>query len=273
MASLPADSQLLESLLAGVVVGTLCACFGVLVVLRRQSFAGHAITDIGFTGGAGAASLGLPALVGLLTFSVLGGLGMAQFGTRARERDVATGVLLTGALGLGALFLYIQTRYVGEPAALLFGSIFAVSEPVLRATILIGVTCLIGLVTIYRPLLFVTAMPEAAAARGVRVRLVESAFMLLVSVAVAEAAQVAGVLLTTGLLIGPASTMLLAARRVGVVMALAALLAAAIVCASILLSYWSYDWFGAHKGWPVSFFVGTATLAAFCVGRLTKAAR
>src|SRR5579864_9326002 len=65
-----------------------------------------AVTDIGFTGGAGASLLGLNALWGLAAFCVAAALGVGALGDRARERDVATGVILALSLGLGSMFLY-----------------------------------------------------------------------------------------------------------------------------------------------------------------------
>lgn len=261
------DQQVRAALAAGVTVAILCGVIGVFVVMRRQSFAGHAVTDVGFTGGAGAPIVGAPPLAGLLAFSIAGGLVMARLGERVREREIATGTVLTVALGLGALFLFIQTRYVSEPASLLFGSIFAVQPQALLSTAVIGVLCLIALAIIYRPLLFCTVSPQNAAARGVPVRSIGTAFLVLTAIAVAEAAQLVGVLLTTALLIGPASAATYLARRVEVAIAVAVAIGIAQIVLSIGLAYASYTWPPGGKGWPVSFFVGLCALLSFVAAR------
>ena len=115
-----------NAFVAGAIVAVVSAALGYFVVLRGSAFAGHAVTDIGFTGGAGAALLGINALWGLLAFCIMAAIGVDLLGDRARERDVATGIVLAFALGLGALFLFFSTRFVSQPYALLFGSVFAV---------------------------------------------------------------------------------------------------------------------------------------------------
>lgn len=261
------DPEMRQALAAGITVAILCGAIGVFVVMRRQSFAGHAVTDVGFTGGAGAPIVGAPPLAGLLVFSVVGGLLMARLGERAREREIATGTVLTIALGLGALFLFIQTRYVSEPASLLFGSIFAVQPQVLVTTVAIGVLCLIVLAFLYRPLVFCTVSPETAAARGVPVGLIGTAFLLLMAIAVAEAAQLVGVLLTTALLIGPASAATSVARRVETALAMSVGIGVVQMVLSVVLAYLSYAWPPGGKGWPVSFFVGMCALLSFIAAR------
>src|SRR4030081_1944189 len=86
------DETVVNALVAGAVVALISALLGYFVVLRGLSFIGHAVTDIGFTGGAGAALLGLNALWGLVAFSVAAALGVGAMGSQARERDVATGI-------------------------------------------------------------------------------------------------------------------------------------------------------------------------------------
>src|SRR5260370_42414955 len=83
------NDQVTNALVAGAVVAAVSAVLGYFVVLRGLSFIGHAVTDIGFTGGAGAALLGLNVLWGLGAFSVAAALGVGALGNRAREPDVA----------------------------------------------------------------------------------------------------------------------------------------------------------------------------------------
>lgn len=267
------DVVVIQALAAGTIVSILCGSVGVLVVLRRQSFAGHAVTDIGFTGGAGAPLIGADPIAGLLAFSVTGALLMARLGNRVRERDVATGVVLTAALGIGSLFLFIQTRYVSEPAALLFGSVFAIRSDVLLGTIVIGLGCLLVLTFLYRPLVFSTVSRDAAAARGVPLAVVDAAFLVVMAVAVAEAAQLIGVLLTTALLIGPASSAAFLCKRIHSTIIVAMLFGIAIMWLSIGLAYASYTFPPGGKGWPVGFFVGILTLALYVCAHAVEHAR
>ena len=267
-----ANDQVTGALLAGTVVAALSALLGYFVVLRGLSFIGHAVTDVGFTGGAGAALLGLNALWGLAAFSVAAALGVGALGTRARERDVATGVILALALGIGAMFLYIDTRFAGAPFTLLFGSIFEVDPDTTRAMVLTGLAVLAVLAVLYRPLLYSSLAPETAVARGVPVRLISALFLACMAVAVAEAAQVVGVLLSTALLIGPPATAAYLVTGPGLGLALAATIGVLETWLGIDLAYASYAWPPGGRTWPVSFFITSIVLLCYLLARLLRPA-
>ncbi len=74
----------------------------------------------------------------------------------------------------------------------------------------LGVVAVVALAVIARPLLFASLQPELAEAKGVSLRLVSMLFLVIVALAVAECAQIVGVLLVFALMVGPAA----AAQRI-----------------------------------------------------------
>lgn len=270
MSTFLGDPNVQLALLASGVAAALSAAIGYFVVLRGLSFAGHALTDIGLTGGAGALVVGLAPLWGLLAFSLGGALGIGALGGRARERDLATGLVLAVALGIGALFLHLQTHYANAQSVLLFGSVFETDAAMLRATALIGACALAALAAVFRPLLFASVAEETARAAGIPVRTLGFAFLGIVAVAVAETAQIVGVLIATALLIGPPATALTLARRPFVAIALAIGLGIAEAWLSIALAYASFGWSPHRQGWPVSFFVALFALGGLMIARATR---
>jgi len=264
------NGQVTNALTVGTIVAIVSAALGYFVVIRGFSFVGHAVTDIGLAGGAGAVLVGLNPLWGLLAFCTLAAAGVDLLGGRVRERDVATGVILALALGVGALLLYVGTRFVSEPYALLFGSIFEADPSVTPLMVGIGLGCLAVLAALYRPLLFCSISPETAAARGVPVRLVGLIFIVTMAVGVAEAAQVVGVLLSTALLIGPAAAAAYLTARPGRAILFAALIGVAETWLGIVLAYDSYTWPPGGKGWPVSFFITALALGVYLLARALR---
>jgi zinc/manganese transport system permease protein len=260
------------ALVASAVVAALSAAVGYFVVLRGLAFAGHAVTDIGLTGGAGALLVGLDPLFGLLAFSIGAAAAVGALGERARERDLATGLVLALALGIGALCLHLQTQVANAQSSLLFGSVFDTDAALVRVVVIVGAVALAALIAIYRPLLFASVAPEAATTAGVAVRTLGYAFLILMAVAVAETAQVVGVLISTALLIGPAATAMTLVRDPLRGIAGAVSLAIAEAWLAIALAYASFGWtHGAHS-WPVSFFVSTLALAAYIAARVIRRA-
>ena len=64
------------------VAAVLAGFVGYFLVLRGQTFAGHALSHVGFTGATGAALFGVSPLAGLVSFTLLAGIGMGLLGEK-----------------------------------------------------------------------------------------------------------------------------------------------------------------------------------------------
>jgi len=265
------------ALVLGSVVAVVSGIVGVFTVLRAQSFAGHALTDVSTPGGSGALLVGLSPLLGFVGFGLLGAGAMDAIGVqRVRGRDLATGVVLGAATGLAALFLYLDTTSgatTGATQTILFGSIFTIDRstiPIVIAFSLVAVG-LIGL--LYRPLLLASTSAEIAASRGVPVRLMGLGFMAAMAIAVGLSALAIGAILSTALLIGPAATALRLTKRIGAAIGAAALIGVVETWLGVLLAYDSFDWGSGHAGLPVSSFIVLLTFAGYLTSGLPWARR
>ena len=248
---------------AGSIVAVVAGAVGYFLVLRAQAFAGHALSHVGFAGATGAVLLGLNPIWGLVAFTVATGIGMGLLGERLAGRDVAIGIVLAFSLGLGLLFLHFYTAYATQITALLFGNVLGVDPDTLLALVGLAAFCLGALALIARPLLFATLQPELAEARGVSLRLVSTLFLVIVSVAVAEATQIVGVLLIFALMIGPAATAGTLTSRLGRGVILAVVLALVETWLGLVLAY--------YTDWPTSFWI-SALCSLFYVGGMAFAA-
>ncbi|HEY1736874.1 MAG TPA: metal ABC transporter permease, partial [Methylovirgula sp.] len=156
---------------AATIVALLAGIVGYFLVLRGQTFAGHALSHVGFSGATGAVLIGLSPLWGLVLMTVGAGVGMGFMGEKLVERDVAIGLVLAFALALGLLFLHFFTSYATQATTLLFGNVFAVDPGTIWILLGLGAATLALLAVISRPLLFASLQPELAEAKGVPVRL------------------------------------------------------------------------------------------------------
>ena len=250
-----------DAFAAAGIVAVVSALVGYFLVLRGQSFAGHALSHVGFTGATGAVLLGAAPLWGLVAATLLAGIGMGLLGDRAVGRDVAIGLVLSFSLGLGLLFLHFFTAYASQATALLFGNVLGVDATTLWTLAGLGAVSLGALSVIARPLLFASLQPEVAAARGVDLRLVSVAFLAVVALATAECAQIVGVLLVFTLMVGPAASAQRLTASLGRGLALSVLLALGEAWSGIALAWWT--------DWPVSFWISAASAAVYlgCAAR------
>ena len=258
----------------GGVVAVVSAVVGVFTVMRGQSFGGHALGDVAAAGGSGALLIGLSPLAGFVGLSIVGAGVMDLIGVRrVRGRDLATGIVLGAAIGLSALFLYLDTTRsstTGAAQDVLFGSIFTTTSGTVPVVVIFSVLTLGVIAVIWRPLLLATVSPDIAAARGVPVRLVGLAYMLALAVAVGLSSLTIGAILSTALLIGPPATALRLTRRTGRAVALACLIGVAATWLGVLLAYDSFYWGAGHQGLPVSFFIVAVIFAAYLLTGLPR---
>ena len=242
----------LVALVAGVV--------GYFLVLRRQAFAGHALSHVGFAGATGAALLGWNPMAGLLLVTLLASTWMGSMADRLERSDVATAAVLSLALGFGMLFLHFYTSYATEATALLFGNVLAVDVSTLWLLAGIGAICLALMALIARPLLFASLQPELAEAKGVPMRGISVLFLGVVALCTAECIQIVGVLLVFTLMVGPAATVqqLSTSLRRGVL--LSALLAVLEAWGGLTLAY--------YTDWPTSFWITALSSSAYLLASL-----
>ena len=194
-----------QALVAAALLALVAGLIGPFIVMRQMSFAVHGSSELSLTGAAFALLTGLNVGLGALVGSALAAILFGFLGQRARERDSAIGVVLAFGLGLAVLFIHLYPGRAGTSFALLTGQVVGVGRSGLTLLIAVTVAVVAVLAISYRPLLFATADPEVAAARGVPVRALGIVFAGLVGVVAAQGVQIVGALLVMSLLITPAA--------------------------------------------------------------------
>jgi zinc/manganese transport system permease protein len=190
---------------------------------------------------------------------------------RAHNRDLATGIVLGGALGLAALFLYFDSTHsstTGASITVLFGSLFVINPSVVPIVLGLCAGVLVAQVLLHRVLLLSTLSPDLAAAKGVRLRLVDTAYLLTMAISVALSALTIGAVLSTALLIGPPSAALRLSKRPARAALVAGCIGVAATWVGILLAYDSYYWPPVGRGWPVSFLVVAVVFVVYLASSL-----
>jgi zinc/manganese transport system permease protein len=255
------------ALIVGTLVAAVSALVGVFTVLRRQSFAGHALADLGAVGGSAAFLLGIPQLLGFVGAGILAAGLMEIVGIkRVQGRDIATGIVFGLGLGLTALFLYLDTQLAGTSNAaisVLFGSLFVIDASVLPLVIALSIVASLIVVLFYRWMLVDSLSQDLAAVRGIPVRLTGILFLVALALAVELSALTIGAVLSTALLIAPAAAALRLTRRVGFAILISIGIGVGSTWLGILISYESYSWFAGAHSWPVSFCIVVVAFIAY----------
>src|SRR5437899_2490544 len=129
-------------MIAGAIASVLAGAVGIFVVIRGMSFAVHAVSELGFTGAAGALVVGVDPLAGVLGGSLVVGALLGVLTVRGRERDAAIGSFLAFGLGVGVLLISLYHGYATQATNLLFGSIVSVNSSQLEVLSVVAVIVL-----------------------------------------------------------------------------------------------------------------------------------
>jgi len=223
---------------SGILAAWACAVVGTYMVLRGLSFIGDALSHGVLPGVAGALLLGLPGIAGASVGSIvmIGGISMIQRRTRL-SGDTAIGLLFVGMLALGVVLVSRSSSFSGDLIKILFGEILAANpgDLVLQAGALTVTGFLAWLLR--RPFLLLCFSPEHAQVSGYSPRLLHIVMLSMIAATVIVSFQTVGTMLVFGLLVAPAATAALFARRMGAIMAVAGLVGSVAVFVGLNLSY------------------------------------
>ncbi len=258
---------MLNALAAGSVVAVLAGPIGWLMVVRRETFAGHSLAMMAFPGAAAAALAGVPAAWGYFLFCGAGALAIGRLPSATkrsfRTESASIGSVQALALGLGFLFVSLYGGVLGDLESLLFGDLLGVSD---TQVLLLGVVALIALAllaALARPLLFASVDPEVAGSRGVPVARLSVAFLLLLGATVAATSEITGPLLVFALLVMPAASAQAITNR-----PLPSLLATVAIGLSVVWVGLGASYFSVY---PPSFWIGAVSFAGYLLARLVAA--
>jgi zinc/manganese transport system permease protein len=254
-----------NSILAGAVLGVVGGLIGVFVMSRDLAFAVHGISELSFAGAAAGLLLGVGVVEGSLVGSIIAAAVIGVLGSRARDRNSITAVLMPFGLGLGILCLALYPGRTANKFGLLTGQIVAVDDPRLNSLALISLIVVVGLFAVWRPLTFASVDADVAAARGVPVRALSLVFMLLLGLAVAVSVQVVGALLVLSVLVTPAAAALRISSSPVLVPVLSTAFALVSLVGGILLALGSSV--------PISPYVTTISFLIYLICRVSSARR
>jgi len=248
-----------HAFIAGTLAAILAGAVGYFVILRKLSFAAHALGHIGFAGASGALLLALSPLTGQLILTLIAAISIGALGERINKSDMVIGIILSFCLGLGSLFLHLYHGYAGQASIILFGNLLGVSIQDLYIMFGLMIISLLAMTIISKRILFASLEPELAEAKGLSLLGLSIFFMMIMAVAVTLASQVVGVILVFTLLIGPSAIAVQRTRHFWAGLGMSILLAVLIVWGGIILSYFT--------DWPISFWISALVFVIYILSK------
>jgi zinc/manganese transport system permease protein len=231
-----------RALVGAVALGLGCGPIGTLLVLRRMSLMGDAMSHavlpgaaIGFMiGGLSLPAMSLGGLVAGLAVALLSGIVTRL--TPLRE-DASFAAFYLISLALGVLIVSTHGSNV-DLLHVLFGTILAVDDPALLLVAAIATVTLVALALAYRPLVLECFDPGFLRSVGVAGGGIHALFLTLVVLNLVAGFQALGTLMAVGLMMLPAAAARFWAREVWSLAAISAAFACVSGYLGLLGSYY-----------------------------------
>ena len=254
-----------RALAEALLMGLVCGLLGCFVVLRDLAYTGESMSHTLVPGAAVAVVAGLPVLGGALLGGVAAAVVIALLLRRSDVgEDVAVGVVFSGAFAAGVILLSVR----GSPRdldSLLFGSLLAVGteDLVIGGVAALGVT--VAVLVLSRRLVLAAFDRPWAETVGARPALLDVVLVVGLALALVAALRGVGTLLVLSLLVAPAASARLLARRVGTMLAVSSALGMTAGVVGLELSY--------HVGVAAGPAVALTAVGLFLVVATVAAAR
>ncbi len=228
-----------RALVAGAVIGVLCAIMGVYVVLRGLSFIGAGIAHASFGGVAIGFFTGVNPVWTAVIFCLGIGWAIGLVSRKGRvKEDTAVGIFFASTMALGILLIGLMKGYNQDLFGYLFGSILAVTRQDVWIILTVGLGILAVVALFFKELLFVTFDPEMAEVGGVPAEKLYFLLLSLIALTVVISIKVVGIVLVSALLITPAAAAHQWSESFRSMMALGIFFALVSTVGGLFLSYW-----------------------------------
>lgn len=192
-----------KAFLVGILLAVIIPLIGVIVVLKRLSMIGDALSHTSLAGVALGLVLGINPIVGAVLVCMLAAFAIEGIRKRLpKYAEISISIIMSVGIGLAS----ILSGFVTDGAAFnsfLFGSIVAITDTEVVLVIIVTVIVVATFILLYKELMYVTFDEHGAVLSGVPVKKVNFVVTLLTAITVSVAARSVGALMVSSLMVIP----------------------------------------------------------------------
>lgn len=197
-----------NALLISILISVLCPCIGIFLVLRRYSMIGDTLAHSSLAGVALGLLSGInPILSAFIFTSICGALIEFLRDYFKKYAELILTIVLALSVGI-AITIMSSDAIHANVNSFLFGSILTVSKDDLYTVLVLSILSAVVLFNFYHQLVFIAFDEEAAKIAGVKVKLINYVFSLLVAATISVSIRIVGVLVLSSLIALPVATSL-----------------------------------------------------------------
>lgn len=192
-----------KAFVVGIMLAAMIPCIGIVIVLKRLSMIGDALSHTSLAGVAAGLILGINPVAGAVVACIAAAFGIEAIRRKIpRYSEMSISIIMSAGVGLaGILSGFVKTS--ANFNSFLFGSIVAISDLEMYLVIGVSVMVLLAFILLYKELFFVALDERAARLAGVPVGAVNFIFTILTAITVSVAARTVGALIVSSMMVVP----------------------------------------------------------------------
>jgi len=228
---------MINAMVIAVLVAVPTALLSCFLVLKGWSLMGDAISHAVFPGVVLAYIIGLPYAVGAFAAGMVCALATGFLKDNSRiKQDTVMGIVFSGMFGLG-LVLYVKIQSEVHLDHILFGDILGIGLRDIAETAVIAAITAGIIIFKWRDFLLHAFDPAQARAVGLRVQLLHYGLLCLISLTIVGALKAVGIILAIAMLIAPGAIAFLLTTRFSAMLWLSVVIAAGASLLGVYLSF------------------------------------
>jgi len=189
-------------------ISILCPCIGIFLVLRRYSMIGDTLSHASLAGITIGLMMGQNPVLGAFVFtSICGALIEFLRSYFKKYTDLILTIVLSLSVGT-AITIISSGKLRANADAFMFGSILTVTKFDMVMVLVLSAISVLTLILLYHQMIYIAYDEEAAKVAGVRVRLINYVFSVLVASAISVSIRIVGVLVLSSMIALPVATAL-----------------------------------------------------------------
>lgn len=192
-----------RAFIVGILLAAVIPCIGIVIVMKRLSMIGDALSHTSLAGVAAGLILGVNPVAAAAAACVIASLGIEGIRRKLpRFSEMSIAIIMSAGIGLAG----VLSGFVKNAAnfnSFLFGSIVAISDEELYMVVGVCAVVLLTFLFLYRELFYVSLDEQSARLSGVPVRAVNFIFTILIAVTVSVAARTVGALIVSSMMVVP----------------------------------------------------------------------
>ena len=197
-----------NAIFVSIFISILCPCIGIFLVLRRYSMIGDTLSHASLAGiTIGLMSNQSPVLGAFIFTSICGALIEFLRGYFKKYTDLILTIVLSLSVGT-AITIISSGKLHANADSFMFGSILTVTQFDMIMVLILSAISVLTLILLYHQMVYISYDEEAAKVAGVKVRLINYVFSVLVASAISVSIRIVGVLVLSSMIAIPVATAL-----------------------------------------------------------------